>query len=242
MSRVIVAGSVNMDVSARVRQQPRPGETVFGSELRFTPGGKGSNQAVAASRLHDQVALYGKIGADAFGRELRAFLESEHLDLAGLRVSERQPSGTALISVDAAGENQIIVIPGSNAELSATEVAAAPLAAGDFAVAVFEIPQETIIAFFRRARDKGAATLLNPAPYAEFQPELAALCDALVLNESELAGLAGFAVQSLGGGTAFLLSAAAGGWWLGGQPDPRVRYRPTRPGRTATAMRRTIVT
>ena len=198
MGRVVVAGSVNMDVSARVQQQPRPGETVFGRELLFTPGGKGSNQAVAASRLlagaensGTAVAFIGKIGADGFGRELRAFLERERLDLTGLRESTQQASGTALISVDEAGENQIIVIPGSNAELGADEVAQAPLSPGDVAVAVFEIPQETIVAFFRRARERGAQTLLNPAPYAEFQPDLAALCDVILLNEVELAGLAG---------------------------------------------------
>ena len=201
MGRVIVAGSVNMDVSARVQQQPRPGETVFGSDLLFTPGGKGSNQAVAASRLlagaansGAAVAFIGKIGADAFGRELRAFLEHERLDLAGLHESPRQASGTALISVDEAGENQIIVIPGSNAELAADEVARAPLGPGDIAVAVFEIPQETIVAFFRRARERGAQTLLNPAPYAKFHPDLAALCDVILLNEVELAGLAGLPV------------------------------------------------
>ena len=198
MGRVVVAGSVNMDVSARVQQQPRPGETVFGSDLLFTPGGKGSNQAVAASRLLSggaisgaAVAFIGKIGADAFGRELRAFLERERLDLTGLHESTRQASGTALISVDEAGENQIIVIPGSNAELAADEVARAPLGPGDIAAAVFEIPQETIVAFFRGARDRGAQTLLNPAPYAAFHPDLAPLCDVILLNEVELAGLAG---------------------------------------------------
>ena len=197
MGRVVVAGSVNMDVSARVPQQPRPGETVFGSELLFTPGGKGSNQAVAASRLAgettlgESVAFIGKIGSDAFGRELRAFLERENLDLTGLQGSIIQPSGTALISVDEAGENQIIVISGSNAELGAEEVAEAPLGPGDIAAAVFEIPQETIVSFFRRARERGARTLLNPAPYAKFHRDLPALCDVLILNEVELAGLAG---------------------------------------------------
>lgn len=197
MSRVVVAGSVNMDVSARVRQQPRPGETVFGSELLFTPGGKGSNQAVAASRLmgpmkpDPAVSFIGKIGADAFGRELRAFLEQESLDLSGLYESKHQASGTALISVNEAGENQIIVIPGSNAELSAEEAIATRLAPGDIAVAVFEIPQETIVAFFRFARERGAKTLLNPAPFAPFHHELPALCDVILLNEVELAGLAG---------------------------------------------------
>ncbi len=245
MGRVIVAGSVNMDVSARVPQQPRPGETVFGSELLFTPGGKGSNQAVAASRLAgettlgESVAFIGKIGSDAFGRELRAFLERENLDLTGLRESANLPSGTALISVDAAGENQIIVIPGSNAELWAEDVVDAPLGVGDVAVAVFEIPQETIVAFFRRARERGARTLLNPAPYSGFHPDLPALCDVLLLNEVELAGLAGLpeAPQEEGdclwvmhtaqqfheqtiivtlGGNGALALAAEGGWRVPG--------------------------
>ncbi len=86
---------------------------------------------------------------------------------------------------------KIIVIPGSNAELGAEEVADAPLGPGDIAVAVFEIPQETIVTFFRRAREQGARTLLNPAPYAAFNRDLPALCDVLLLNEVELAGLAG---------------------------------------------------
>ena len=141
--------------------------------------------------MRASVALIGKIGDDAFGRELRAFLEREKLSLAGLRVSPTSPSGTALISVDEAGENQIIVIPGSNAELTAAEVADAPLGPGDIAAAVFEIPQETIVSFFRRAREQGARTLLNPAPYAKFHRDLPALCDVLILNEVELAGLAG---------------------------------------------------
>ena len=191
MARVVVAGSVNMDVSVRVQRQPAAGETVFGNKLRFSPGGKGGNQAVAASRLHDEVALVAKIGADPFGQELRAFLEGERLDLSSLRRHPSLPSGAALISVDEDGENRIIVSPGSNAALAASEVLATPLASGDIALAVFEIPQETIVAFFRHARTAGARTLLNPAPYAEFQAELPALCDLLVLNESELAGLAG---------------------------------------------------
>ena len=177
MGRVVVAGSVNMDVSARVPQQPRPGETVFGSELLFTPGGKGSNQAVAASRLAGETTTrrISCLHRQDWLRRLRPRIARlpgtrESRSHRSAHISKLQPSGTALISVDGAGENQIIVIPGSNAELGAEEVAEAPLGPGDIAAAVFEIPQETIVSFFRRARERGARTLLNPAPYAKFHP------------------------------------------------------------------------
>ncbi|KRQ05432.1 ribokinase [Bradyrhizobium manausense] len=189
MGRVFVAGSINMDVVATADRHPKVGETVAGREVLYFPGGKGANQAVAASRLGARTTLIGRLGKDAFGAELRAFLAAQGVDLGWLRDADTH-SGTAIITV-AASDNTIVVIPGSNALVSAEDVADVPLAKDDVAVSQFEIPLPTIAAFFARARSAGATTLLNPAPAQKMSGELLALVDILVLNETELGFLAG---------------------------------------------------
>jgi ribokinase len=189
MGRVFVAGSINMDVVATADRHPKVGETVAGREVLYFPGGKGANQAVAASRLGAKTTLIGRLGKDAFGAELRTFLGAQGVDLSSVREADTH-SGTAIITV-AASDNTIVVIPGSNALVSADDVAAVPLAKGDVAVSQFEIPLPTIAAFFQRARAAGATTLLNPAPAQRMSGELLALVDILVLNETELGFLAG---------------------------------------------------
>lgn len=189
MGRVFVAGSINMDVVATADRHPKVGETVAGREVLYFPGGKGANQAVAASRLGARTTLIGRLGKDAFGAELRTFLGAQGVDLGSLREADTH-SGTAIITV-AASDNTIVVIPGSNALVSVDDVADVPLAKGDVAVSQFEIPLPTIAAFFQRARSAGATTMLNPAPAQKMSSELLALVDILVLNETELGFLAG---------------------------------------------------
>ncbi|MHC2621116.1 ribokinase [Bradyrhizobium huanghuaihaiense] len=189
MGRVFVAGSINMDVVATADRHPRVGETVAGRQVLYFPGGKGANQAVAAARLEAPTTLIGRLGKDAFGAELRAFLDSQGVDLGSVRETPEAHTGTAIITV-AETDNTIVVIPGSNALVSAEDVAAVPLAKGDVAVSQFEIPLPTIAAFFARAREAGAKTLLNPAPAQKMSGELLGLVDILVLNETELGLLA----------------------------------------------------
>ncbi|HEV2153547.1 ribokinase [Bradyrhizobium sp.] len=189
MGRVFVAGSINMDVVATADRHPKVGETVAGKQVLYFPGGKGANQAVAAARLGARTTLIGRLGKDAFGAELRAFLGAQGIDLGSVREADTH-SGTAIITV-AAADNTIVVIPGSNALVSAEDVAEVPLAKGDVAVSQFEIPLPTIAAFFARARGAGSTTLLNPAPAQKMSGELLALVDILVLNETELGFLAG---------------------------------------------------
>ncbi len=153
MGRVFVAGSINMDVVATADRHPKVGETVAGREVLYFPGGKGANQAVAASRLGAKTTLIGRLGTDAFGAELRAFLTAQGVDVGSVREAATH-SGTAIITV-AASDNTIVVIPGSNALVSADDVADVPLAKGDVAVSQFEIPLPTIAAFFARARAAG---------------------------------------------------------------------------------------
>ncbi len=189
MGRVFVAGSINMDVVATAERHPRIGETVAGNAVLYFPGGKGANQAVAAARLGAPTRLIGRLGKDAFGDELKAFLAAQGVDLSFVQQTSEAHTGTAVITI-ANADNTIVVIPGANALVSAADVAAPVLAKGDVAVSQFEIPLPSISAFFNRARAAGATTILNPAPAIEAERDLLDLADILVLNESELSLLA----------------------------------------------------
>ncbi|MGL3111046.1 ribokinase [Bradyrhizobium sp. BR 1432] len=190
MGRVFVAGSINMDVVATADRHPKVGETVAGRQVLYFPGGKGANQAVAASRLGARTTLIGRLGKDSFGAELKVFLRSQGIDLGYLQEATDAHTGTAIITV-AEADNTIVVIPGANALVDADDVSVVPLLEGDVAVSQFEIPLPAIAAFFQRARAAGATTLLNPAPAQSMPGELLALVDILVLNETELGFLAG---------------------------------------------------
>lgn len=190
MGRVFVAGSINMDVVATADRHPRLGETVAGRHVLYFPGGKGANQAVAASRLGARTTLIGRLGKDSFGAELKTFLREQGIDLGYVVATAEAHTGTAMITV-AEADNTIVVIPGANGLVDADDVEIVPLLAGDVAVSQFEIPQPAIAAFFRRGRAAGATTLLNPAPAQKTSDELLALVDILVLNETELGLLAG---------------------------------------------------
>ena len=189
MGRVFVAGSINMDVVATADRHPRIGETVAGSAVLYFPGGKGANQAVAAAKLGAPTTLIGRLGKDAFGDELKAFLAAQGIDLSFVQQTGDARTGTAIITT-ANADNTIVVIPGANAFVSAADVAAPALAKGDIAVSQFEIPLPVVSAFFKRARAAGATTILNPAPAIEAKRELLDLVDILILNESELGFLA----------------------------------------------------
>ena len=190
MGRVFVAGSINMDVVATADRHPRVGETVAGKAVLYFPGGKGANQAVAAAKLGAATTLIGRLGSDAFGTQLRTFLAAQGVDLSFVKDTAEAHTGTALITV-ANADNTIVVVPGANGLVSAEDVSAPVLTKGDVAVSQLEIPLPTISAFFRRARDASATTILNPAPAKMFGPELLDLVDILVLNETELGLLAG---------------------------------------------------
>jgi ribokinase len=189
MGRVVVAGSINMDVVATADRHPKIGETVAGKEVLYFPGGKGANQAVAAAKLGAPTVLIGRLGRDAFGSELKAFLAAQGMDLSLVRETAEAHTGTAIITL-ANADNTIVVIPGANGLVSADDVAAVELVRGDVAVSQFEIPLPTITAFFQRARTAGATTILNPAPARAFGSDLLALVDVLILNETELGMLA----------------------------------------------------
>lgn len=190
LNNVHIVGSINMDVVASTTRHPRPGETVHGDSLDYYPGGKGANQAVAAARLDAKVHMVGRVGADAAGDQLRSFLASTGVDVSQVATTPEAPTGTALIVV-AGGENTIVVVAGANGLLTPEDCARVELSEADVVVAQFETPQRSTMALFEKARAVGATTILNPAPASTLIEGLGDLCDVIVVNESELATLAG---------------------------------------------------
>lgn len=187
--RVVVVGSLNVDLVVGASRLPGPGETVTGGDVARHQGGKGGNQAVAAARLGARVTFVGAVGADEFGSSARAALAAEGVGVEHLATVER-PTGVALIVVDAAGENQIAVAPGANHAVTreTVTVALAELAvgAGDIVLACRELLPEAVGAALTAARAAGATALLNPAPADGIDAATLALADVLTPNASEL--------------------------------------------------------
>jgi ribokinase len=173
-----------MDIVASAARFPKVGETVAGSAIAFLPGGKGANQAVAAAKSGASTILIGRLGDDAFGRDLKMFLAGQNVDLTHVATTAQAHTGTAIITL-CAGDNTIVVVPGANALVEAADVGAPVVRADDVLVSQLEIPVAAIEAFFRRGRSAGARTVLNPAP-AVASGNLLNLADIVVLNETEL--------------------------------------------------------
>jgi ribokinase len=190
--RITVLGSLNMDISVTVPRLARPGETVLGSAARLQPGGKGANQAVAAARLGASVRMAGCCGDDEFGGALRSALEAAGVDITAIRVLAGVPSGLALITVDATGENSITVAPGANGQAGPPEVAATAAAPCDVLILSAEIPVPVLAAVLDWARAARVMTVLNLAPVP---PDASGLLEAgvdwLIVNALEAAAILG---------------------------------------------------
>jgi ribokinase len=192
MSRIVVVGSINMDL---VTQAPRfvgPGETILGQRFLTVPGGKGANQAVAATRLGAEVALVGALGRDAFGDQLHAGLAAEHIDLTHVARLDDSASGTASITV-ADGENQIIVVPAANSRVTPAQIEAARslIERADAVLVQMEIPLETVETTVRLGHRLGVPVILNPAPAQQLPVDWLKLARYVTPNQHELAILLG---------------------------------------------------
>lgn len=192
---IVVVGSLNMDLVVRSPRHPQPGETLLGAEFRTFPGGKGANQAVAAARLGGQVKLIGRVGADAFGDALLETCTRDGVDTGHVERLEDAPTGVALITVDDAGQNTIVVVPGANGKLSPPDLlAAAPAFEGASVVVMqLEVPLLTVIYAADLARRHGARVVLNPAPAQPLSTTGLEQVDVLIPNQSEAALLTGCA-------------------------------------------------
>jgi ribokinase len=192
MTRIVVVGSINMDLVTQAPRFAGPGETILGERFLTVPGGKGANQAVAAARLGAKVALIGATGADTLGRQLRQGLAAEGIDLTHTVQLDGGASGTASITV-AGGENQIIVIPAANARVTPAQVeqAQAMVARADAVLVQMEIPLETVAATLRLGQRLGVPVILNPAPAQKLPTDWLKLARYVTPNQHELAILLG---------------------------------------------------
>ncbi|CAI8699441.1 ribokinase [Pseudomonas sp. IT-P176] len=242
-AKVVVVGSLNMDLVTRAPRLPRGGETLIGQSFATVSGGKGANQAVAAARLGAQVAMVGCVGSDAYGRELSEALLAEQIDCQALSTVEGS-SGVALIVVDDLSQNAIVIVAGANGALTppVVEQFDAVLQAADVLICQLEVPYETVGHVLRRGRELGKTVILNPAPASGALPaEWYASIDYLIPNESEAAALSGLPVDSLqtakaaatqliamGAGKVIITLGAEGSLFANGQgfqhfPAPRVK-------------------
>ncbi len=186
MGRVVVLGSLNVDVVTRVERLPQPGETVLGwSDGRFA-GGKGGNQAMAARRAGADVTMVAAVGADDAGTAYVARLERAGV-AARVEVRRDHPTGSAIITVDESGENSIIVVPGANHALSVDDLGMGP---GDVLLCSLEVQPDVITHLSLQAAGAGARVVINLAPFAALPHEVMALADPIVVNESEMRLLA----------------------------------------------------
>jgi len=196
---ISVVGSLNMDLVARSSHIPQPGETIIGGELYMLPGGKGANQAVATARLGVKTAMIGKVGQDAFATPLLKNLAAVNINYTFVAQDSNSATGVALIVVDDAGENSIVVTPGANHQLSPANVAEAETVIANSKVLLLqlEIPLKSVIKAAQLAKAHNVTVLLNPAPAQTLPSELLQLVDILIPNETETEILTGLPVNNL---------------------------------------------
>ena len=210
--RVAVIGSVNYDITVRTAHFPAPAETVLGREVSYGLGGKGANQAVASARTGVPTAMVAAVGDDEVGARLVSWLREREVDTSCVRIATGWPSGTAHVTVDDSGENQIVVVPGANAAMTPATVEAVRDLVASVSVVVLqaELPVETVQHAVAVAREAGTRVVLNLAPFVELRPETLAAVDFLVVNELEAARLLhGSASPSIEAATADVQRLAA---------------------------------
>ncbi len=192
-ARIVVVGSFNMDLTTTMERLPLPGETLHGKVFSTGPGGKGSNQAVAAARLGAEVSFVGRVGADPYGAEALAFWQGEGINTEFVVRDAELATGVAPIWVDERGENAIVVAGGANLAVSRADVdaAAAVIAGADLLVLQLEIPLDTVAHAMQLGQESGVRSILNPAPAVSLEPAFIARASWLTPNETELATLFG---------------------------------------------------
>jgi len=199
MPDVTVVGSANMDFTIPVRRLPAPGETVLGGDLAVSHGGKGANQAVAASRAGAAVAFIARVGRDGHGEEIRRRLLASGLSLETIVEDLEVPSGVAFILVEPQGVNEIVVAPGSNMRLSPADLEpyASLLRGCRVLLTQLETPLDTVHHALAQARRARVVTVLNPAPARPLPHEMYALVDYITPNETEATALSGIQVRDV---------------------------------------------
>jgi ribokinase len=190
---IAVVGSLNADFVYTAQRFPAPGETVTGNDFAVFAGGKGANQAFAAARLGGRVNMLGQVGNDTHATWLKENLAGAGVNVSGVLTDPAVSSGVAVIGIDGSGQNQIVVVPGSNGTFSVDRLSASAgaLAGAALVLLQLEIPLETVAAAAWRAKEAGATVILDPAPAHSLPSELLHSVDYLTPNETELAALTG---------------------------------------------------
>ncbi|MBI4893076.1 MAG: ribokinase [Acidobacteria bacterium] len=199
---LVVTGSLNMDFVVQVERLPAPGETTMGAGFKMIPGGKGANQACAAGRLAQDavVRMLGRVGYDPFADHLKASLAAAGVDVSHVIATRSEPTGVALIWVEKAGQNSIVVAPGANGELTPADIESGKQVYHGARCALFQLetPLEAVAAALKAARAAGAETVLDPAPARPLPAEVLGGVDLLTPNESEACILLGRAPERVG--------------------------------------------
>ena len=198
-AKVVIVGSLNMDLVTRAPRLPRAGETLAGQSFVTVPGGKGANQAVAAARLGASVAMIGCVGDDAYGEQLRTALLAEGIDCQAVTRIGGESTGVALIVVDDSSQNAIVIVAGGNGHVTASVVDSfdALLSGAEVIICQLEVPLDTVGHVLKRGHELGKTVILNPAPASGPLPaEWFAWIDYLIPNESEATALTGLPVGS----------------------------------------------
>jgi ribokinase len=201
-SAIAVVGSANQDYIVRVGSAPLPGETVLASSLLTQPGGKGANQAVAAARMGGNVSFIGAVGDDPDGASLLRELRTEGVDTTNVEIINRVRTGLALVSVFDSGDNSITVVPGTNFAVSPERVSRALKRIakdhdGVLMVIQAELRPEVIAAAVHATAEAGGRSIVNLAPYQPLANDVLALCDPLVLNQTEASSLVGWKIEDV---------------------------------------------
>lgn len=200
LKKILIIGSLNMDMVVSVKDMPKTGETILGKSLSYIPGGKGANQACAVGKAGGTGVMLGCIGGDEFGRVQKENLAACGVDVTGLKISSNQPTGTAVINVSDGGDNSIVVIQGANNECDTAYLQEheAAFEACDIVILQMEIPYETIHYAVQKAAQLGKTVILNPAPAPlELPQDILSCTDYLIPNETELNRLAGMEGDTL---------------------------------------------
>lgn len=197
--RIVVIGSSNMDMMVKSNRLPKPGETVLGGEFMMNSGGKGANQAVAASRLGGNVCFISKIGKDVFGKQLLELYKSDNINTEYVFDDEKLPTGIALITTDEKGENSIVVASGANANLLPANIRLAQerIVASDILMMQLEIPIETVMYAAEVAKKAGVKVILNPAPAYHLPESLLKMLYLITPNETEAEMLSGVKITDM---------------------------------------------
>ena len=193
VNHVVVLGSINVDTTYHVNRFPQPGETIAAQSKSSAPGGKGANQAVAAARSGAQTAFVGAVGSDNEGQYMLEALKENDIDTSHINIDKYHGTGSAAITLDANGQNDIMVYGGANQAMQPGEFGdlSELLTHTDLLIAQFETPQAVALDLFKQAKEQGVTTVLNPAPAHEIMPELLQYTDVIAPNETECALLTG---------------------------------------------------